>query len=733
MNPTFIIAKLVGLILTGIILASCSSGGGNDNEGSPASSPPIVLTLGAGTNPGGIGTKTPRFAFTTNEDNTISQYIVSSPDGQLRHNGYSLAGTSPGVIVVDPTGRFAFVPNHGDNTVSAFTVSATGELTPSPGSPFAAGASPIGAVIHPSGQFLYVGNEHGASVQGYRINSSNGALTLLGAPNVVGLQPAELAIDPSGRFLYVANSGSNTISGFSINPGTGLLTALSGSPFSVGNTPLALALDPKGRVLFAANLISNAVTAFTINAVTGALEQPQDLNVGAFPTAITTDLTGKFLFVANGGDDSISTFSINQSSGLVTEVSGSPFPSDVTPITISIDPSGDLVYVTNLNSGTISSHRINPISGALSLVQTARTRLSPTAFAISTGIAAATYSARYAYVANEGSNSISAFGINPSTGVLSAISGSPFGTGTQPVSITSDPKGRFVYAINTSSNSITAYQVNSGDGTLSTIAGSPFLSGTNPVGVAVDPTGRFLYVANAQSSNINAFLINSVTGTLTPNGSAINVANTPTSMAMDPTGQFVFTGTTTGSIYSHRINQTTGILTEVPGFPFPGPGLPPVPITLLVDPTGKYIFSGGSSGLGGLYLRTINPVTGALENGLHFGFSNTFTKQGLGVDPLGRYLYVAYPGDLDIFSIQQSSPGLQRITGSPFAGIGDSVAVDPSGQYVYGLDARCGATPCNGSIISHTIDSGTGLLSVPTSTMLTEFLNLTMTVTGSVQ
>lgn len=733
MNPAPFIRKLVGVALTGLVLASCSSGGGTDNGASQPSGTPIVVTFGTGTNPGGIGTKTPRFAFATNDDNTISQFIVTSPGGYLRHNGYSLAGTSPGVVVVDPTGKFAYVPNQGDNTVSAFTISAGGELTPISGSPFVAGANPVGAVMHPSGQFLYIGNLNGSSVQGYAINPVSGALTLVGAPSAVGLQPAELVIDPSGRYIYVANSGSNTISAFSINTGTGLLTPVSGSPFPVGNTPVALALDPKGRVLFATNLTSDTVTAFAITPTTGALDQPQSLSVGAFPTALTLDLTGRFLFVANGGDDSVSTFSLDQSSGLVTEVSGSPFPTDVTPITISIDPSGEFIYVTNTDSSTVSIHRLDPTSGALSLVQTARTRLSPTALAFSSGTTPITRSPKYVYVANQGSNSISGFGINASTGALSSISGSPFGTGTQPVSITSDPKGKFVYAINNGSNSITAYQVNSGNGVLTAISGSPFASGTNPVGIAVDPTGRFLYVANQQSSDISAFLINSLSGALTPNGPAISIAQTPTTLAMDPTGQFVFTGTNTGSIYSHRINPTTGSLAEVPGFPFPGPGLPPVPNTLLVDSTGKYIFSGGDSGLGGIYLRTINPLTGALQDGLHFGFSNTFTKQGLGVDPLGSYLYVAYPGQSDVFSIQQSSPGLHRITGSPFSGIGDSVAVDPSGQYLFSLDARCGATPCNGSIIARTIDSGTGQLSAPNSTMLTEFLNLTMTVTGSVQ
>ena len=733
MNSFLFIIKLFTIAFASISLAACSSGGGSDSGGSPSSSSPTVLTFGAGTNPGGIGKKTPRFAFATNEDNTISQYIVASPGGELRHNGYSLAGTNPGVVVVDPTGQFAYVPNQGDNTVSAYSISETGELIPVASGPFQTGIGPIGAVIHPSGQFLYVGNFNGGTIQGYTINSVGGALAPVGPPTPAGIQPAELAIEPSGRFLYVANSGSNTVSAFSIDVGTGVLTPIAGSPFPVANTPLALAVDPKGRVLFVANLNSNSVTAFAIHSVSGALLSPKSLTTGSFPTALTVDLTGQFLFVTNGGDDTISVFSINQSSGLITDVSGSPFPSDVTPVTISIDPSGAFVYVTNTDSSTVSIHRLNPISGALSLIQTSRTRVSPTAFAFSSGTTSVNTAPKFAYVANQGSNSISAFGINSSTGALSGVSGSPFAAGMQPVFITSDPKGRFVYAINSGSNNITAYQVNSGNGSLTAISGSPFATGNAPVGAAVDPTGRFLYVASAQANTISVFSINSATGVLTAIGPAISLAQTPITLAMDPTGQFVFTGTTLGAIYSHRIHPTTGALTEVPGFPYPGPGLPPVPTALVVDATGKYLFSGGSSGLGGIYLRTINPITGALESGFHFGFSNTFTPQGMAVDPLGKYLYVAYVSQSDVFSIQQTAPGLQRIPGSPFGRIGDSIAVDPSGQYLYSLDTRCGATPCNGSVIAQSVDPGTGSLSAPTSTALTQFLNFTMTLTRSLQ
>jgi 6-phosphogluconolactonase (cycloisomerase 2 family) len=49
----------------------------------------------------------------------------------------------------------------------------------------------------------------------------------------------------------------------------------------------------------------------------------------------------------------------------------------------------------------------------------------------------------YVYVANSGSNNISAFLLSP-TGALTAISGSPFSTGTTPVSLAEDTSDAFI-------------------------------------------------------------------------------------------------------------------------------------------------------------------------------------------------------------------------------------------------------------------------------------------------
>jgi len=91
---------------------------------------------------------------------------------------------------------------------------------------------------------------------------------------------------------------------------------------------------------------------------------------------------------------------------------------------------------------------------------------------------------KFAYVANQVSNSISAYTINAATGALTAVSGSPFPAGSAPWSLT-DPSGKFAYVANASSGSISVYAVDGSSGVLTAVSGSPFAAGSLPYAVAV--------------------------------------------------------------------------------------------------------------------------------------------------------------------------------------------------------------------------------------------------------
>ncbi|MGO9038589.1 MAG: beta-propeller fold lactonase family protein, partial [Steroidobacteraceae bacterium] len=65
------------------------------------------------------------------------------------------------------------------------------------------------------------------------------------------------------------------------------------------------------------------------------------------------------------------------------------------------------------------------------------------------------------------------------------IGGSPFAAGTQPASVAVDPTGMFAYVANAGSDTVSVYAIDATTGELSPIGGSPFVTGTSPAAIAI--------------------------------------------------------------------------------------------------------------------------------------------------------------------------------------------------------------------------------------------------------
>jgi 6-phosphogluconolactonase (cycloisomerase 2 family) len=319
----------------------------------------------------------------------------------------------------------------------------------------------------------------------------------------------------------------------------------------------------------------------------------------------------------------------------------------------------------------------------------------------------------YVYVANSGSNNISAYNINMTTGALTAVAGSPFAAGTGPNAIAVDLIGKFVYVANNGSNNVSAYAINTATGALSAVAGSPFGAGNGPIGVAVDSTGQFAYVSNNNSNNVSAYTINATTGALSAvTGSPFGAGTGPNIVAVDPTGKFVYVPNTgvlsliAGNISAYNINATTGALSTVTGSPF-ATGLLGSLFGVSVDPSGQYVYVTHSSNK--VYAYTINATTGALSAVTGSPFNTGAGPNIVITNPTGQYAYVANSGsnNISVYTINGATGALSAITGSPFAA-GSSpwgIVIDPTGQYAYVTNS--GAA----TISAYTVNGATGALS----------------------
>ncbi len=194
-----------------------------------------------------------RFAYVANRDtNNVSAFTIDAASGALTPIAGSpfAAGNGPWGVVVDSTDRFLYVANSFANTISAYNIDATtGALTPLAGSPFSSpntGAGSFEVVVDPTGKFAFVGTNGpygGAYV--YAIDPRTGALAEVGGEE----NPATgyVAVDPSGNFLYDVNSYGNNVYAFTVDAKTGELNPLAASPFAAGNFPSGIAVTRPHR------------------------------------------------------------------------------------------------------------------------------------------------------------------------------------------------------------------------------------------------------------------------------------------------------------------------------------------------------------------------------------------------------------------------------------------------------------------------------------------------------
>ncbi len=214
------------------------------------------------------------------------------PDGRLQpasafvqHEGSSVNSrrqTAPHAhsINLDPANRFAFVADLGLDQVRVYQFSSdAGTLRPHdpPFAKVAPGAGPRHFAFHPSGRFAYVINELDCTITAFAYDAGKGRLhTLLSVTTLPAdfdgdNTTAEIVAHPSGKFVYGSNRGHDSIAGFRIDQETGRLTPI-GHTLTGGQTPRNFAIDPVGRFLLAQNQASDSVVVFRIDPGTGALE-----------------------------------------------------------------------------------------------------------------------------------------------------------------------------------------------------------------------------------------------------------------------------------------------------------------------------------------------------------------------------------------------------------------------------------------------------------------------------
>jgi len=380
--------------------------------------------------------------------------------------------------------------------------------------------------------------------------------------------------------------------------GTGILQLLNtyatnGTASATG--PNEISVHPSGSHIYVAIYNKSEIQTWLVSQKTGELSSYGSVNTGATVTA-GNFVTGTSYIIKSSGTTSFPG-AANNTVGTVFTATGAGTGTGTASVNeftkaFKIDPSGRFGYSINYTSHTVQAFLVDSY-GVLTQTGSAVQACvgDPSSFPAWLTIDP---TGRFLYVAN-GQQSIQAFSIDQTTGLLTAV-GSPITGGSYPKGeMAIDPTGKFLYVANTYITTpwdfvyhTQAFSIDQSTGALSFIA--VYNTSYNAIGCAVNPTGSEVYFTLENSGvdgSIVRYAINQTTGSLSSNG-ALSTSVRPKGVAVDPTGKFIYnvnytTETVTrSSLEFYSTFSASSFATSIAT----GSG----PICLAFDPLNKYLY-----------------------------------------------------------------------------------------------------------------------------------------------
>lgn len=235
--------------------------------------------------------KTGQFVLVANYGSGSVAVLPIQDDGQLgeatdfiQHQGSSVdprrqVGPHAHSVTLDPTNRYAFVADLGLDKIMIYRLDLSqGKLKPNdePWAQVKAGAGPRHFDFHPNGKYAYLINELDSTMTGFTYDGTRGRLSEIQTVSTLpdGFEDtsycADIHVSPSGKFVYGSNRGHDSIVIFESDEGTGKLTYVDHES-TQGETPRNFAIDPTGTFLLAANQNGDTVVTFRMDQQTGRL------------------------------------------------------------------------------------------------------------------------------------------------------------------------------------------------------------------------------------------------------------------------------------------------------------------------------------------------------------------------------------------------------------------------------------------------------------------------------
>ena len=390
-----------------------------------------------------------------------------------------------------------------------------------------------------------------------------------GSPRTTGM-PSQM---PSGGSAGVAGSPGSATGGASVGGAGGPSVATAGAGGSsrgasdgaggANGGSVDAGGPPKAGVPFVFVGGTGPISIFKLDAALGKLTLVKSVDGGNTPSFLAFDLTHTRLYAVNEGTAKVASFSVDPKSGDLALLNRVDSGGDA-PAFVSVDRSGKWVLVANYSGGTT---RVFPISADGSLGAPSDNKApGKNPHMIFTDPAN-----HFAFVPNLGSNTVSQFTFDASTGKLTANSVPSVMTaaGAGPRHLAFHPNGKVAYLIAELDETLTAYAYDAASGQLTALQ-SP--QSTLPAGangganscaeVVVAPSGNFVYASNRGHDSIVTFSVDA-SGKLTLVGTTPSGGNTPRSFTLSADGKLMLVANESGNVTSFSVDVLTGKLTQL--------------------------------------------------------------------------------------------------------------------------------------------------------------------------
>ncbi len=285
---------------------------------------------------------------------------------------------------------------------------------------------------HPNGRVLYAVSEtssaEGGAVVAFRVDSADGSLTMIDRVSSGGAAPCYVSVDADGGYLYVANYVGGSIAVYAL-ASDGSFGDLVATRLHHGSGPSARQEGPhphcvlpgrNGHSVYAADLGADRVVRYVQDRQfhEGEIAPVDDVvfDPGSGPRHLAFHPEQPVVFLVCELDSSIVVLGVDEATGRLTRLGTSPtLPDDFVGSSVAaevrVHPNGRHVYVSNRGHDSIAVFGfVGPDSPLEPLGHVHGGGVTPRNFAVHP-------SARAILVANQDSNNIVRFTIEPSTGI----------------------------------------------------------------------------------------------------------------------------------------------------------------------------------------------------------------------------------------------------------------------------------------------------------------------------